>query len=63
MIIIIMLIIVGVTLAIFGTSLITKTFALLASLLAFIFSLVIALITFSFITIMILTALIGIIFA
>ena len=61
MIAIVLFIIAGVTLAICGTSIIAKTFAVLVALIALVFSTVIMLITFAFILIMLLTALIGII--
>lgn len=56
---IILLIIAGVAISIYGTSIIAKIFALFFTLLAFIFSMAVVLLTFAFVLIMLLTALIG----
>jgi hypothetical protein len=59
MIALVLLIIAGVTIAICGTSIIAKIFALFFALLAFIFSMAVMLLTFAFVLIMVLTALVG----
>ena len=59
MITLVLLIIAGVTIAICGTSIIAKIFALFFSLMAFIFSMALVLLTFAFVLIMVLTALVG----
>jgi len=59
MIALVLLIIAGVTIAICGTSIIGKVFALFFALLIFIFSMTVMLVTFAFVVIMLLTALIG----
>ena len=59
MIAVILLIIAGVTIAICGTSIIAKIFALFFALIAFIFSMAVMILTFTFVLIMLLTALIG----
>jgi hypothetical protein len=59
MITLVLLIIAGVTIAICGTSIIAKIFALFFALLAFIFSMAVMLLTFAFVLIMVLTALVG----
>ena len=59
MITLVLLIIAGVTLAICGTSIIAKIFALFFTLMAFIFSMAVVVLTFTFVLIMLLTALIG----
>ena len=59
MIALVLLIIAGVTIAICGTSIIGKVFALFFALLVFIFSMTVMLLTFAFFVIMLLTALIG----
>ena len=59
MITLVLLIIAGVTIAICGASIITKIFALFFALLAFIFSTAVMLLTFAFVLIMVLTALVG----
>ena len=59
MIALILLIIAGVTIAICGTSIIAKIFALFFTLMAFIFSMAVVVLTFTFVLIMLLTALIG----
>ena len=59
MIALVLLIIAGVTIAICGTSIIGKVFALFFALLVFIFSMTVMLLTFAFVVIMLLTALIG----
>ena len=59
MITLVLLIIDGVTIAICGTSIIAKIFALFFALLAFIFSMAVMLLTFAFVLIMVLTALVG----
>jgi len=59
MIALVLLIIAGVTIAICGTSIIAKIFALFFTLLAFIFSMAVVVLTFAFISIMILAALVG----
>ena len=61
MIALVLLIIAGVTIAICGTSIIAKIFALFFALLAFIFSMAVMLLTFAFVLIMVLTALVGVI--
>ena len=61
MITLVLLIIAGVTIAICGTSIIAKIFALFFALLAFIFSMAVMLLTFAFVLIMVLTALVGVI--
>ena len=59
MITLVLLIIAGVTIAICGTSIIAKIFALFFAILAFIFSMAVMLLTFAFVLIMVLTALVG----
>ena len=59
MITLVLLIIAGVTIAICGASIITKIFALFFALLAFIFWMAAMLLTFAFVLIMVLTALVG----
>jgi len=59
MITLVLLIIAGVTIAICGASIITKIFALFFTLLAFIFSMAVMFLTFAFVLIMVLTALVG----
>ena len=59
MIALVLLIIAGVFIAICGTSIIAKIFALFFSLMAFIFSMALVLLTFAFVLIMVLTALVG----
>jgi len=59
MITLVLLIITGVTIAICGTSIISKIFALFFTLMAFIFSMALVLLIFAFVLIMLLTALIG----
>tara|TARA_Y100000389_G_scaffold192678_1_gene220435 strand:+ start:145 stop:360 length:216 start_codon:yes stop_codon:yes gene_type:complete len=59
MITMIILIIAGVTIAIFGTAIIAKIFALFFSLMAFIFSMALVLLTFVFTLIIFLIGLIG----
>jgi|TARA_E500000331_G_scaffold139638_1_gene136550 hypothetical protein len=59
MITLVLLIIAGVTIAICGTAIIAKIFALFLTLMAFIFSMAVVLLTFAFVLIMLLTALIG----
>ena len=59
MIALILLIIVGVTIAICGTSIIAKIFVLFFTLLAFIFSMAVLVLTVAFVLIMLLTALVG----
>ena len=59
MIALIISILAGVTIAICGTSIIAKIFALFFTLLAFIFSMAVVVLTFAFILIILLTALIG----
>ena len=59
MIALIILILAGVTIAIYGTSIIAKIFALFFTLLAFIFSMAVVVLTFAFVLIILLTALIG----
>ena len=59
MITLVLLIIAGVTIAICGTSIIAKIFALFFTLLAFIFSMAVVVLTFAFVLIMVLTALVG----
>ena len=59
MIALILLIIVGVTIAICGTSIIGKILALFFTLLAFIFSMAVVVLTVAFVLIMLLTALVG----
>ena len=59
MIALVLLIIAGVTLAICGTSIIAKIFALFFTILAFIFSMAVVVLTFAFVLIILLTALIG----
>ena len=59
MITLVLLIIAGVTIAICGASIITKIFALFFAFLAFIFSMAVMLLTFAFVLIMVLTALVG----
>ena len=59
MITLVLLIIAGVTIAICGTSIIAKIFALFFALLAFIFWMAAMLLTFAFVLIMVLTALVG----
>ena len=59
MITLVLLIIAGVTIAICGTAIIAKIFALFFILMAFIFSMAVVLLTFAFVLIMLLTALIG----
>ena len=59
MIAMILLIIAGVTIAMFGTAIIAKIFALFFTLIAFIFSIALVLLTFVFTLIIILIKLIG----
>ena len=59
MIALIILILAGVTIAICGTSIIAEIFVLFFTLLAFIFSMAVVVLTFAFVLIMLLTALIG----
>tara|TARA_Y100001970_G_scaffold278033_1_gene383153 strand:- start:11691 stop:11906 length:216 start_codon:yes stop_codon:yes gene_type:complete len=59
MIALVLFIIVGVTIAMCGTTIIGKIFALFFALLAFIFSIAVVLLTFAFVLIMLLKALIG----
>ena len=59
MIVLVLLIIAGVTIAICGTSIIAKIFALFFTLITFIFSMALVILTFAFVLIMLLTALIG----
>jgi hypothetical protein len=59
MITIVLFIIAGVALAICGTSIIGKIFALFFALIAFIFSMAVVLLTFAFVLFMLLIALIG----
>ena len=59
MIVLVLLIIAGVTIAICGTSIIPKIFALFFALITFIFSMALVILTFAFVLIMLLTALIG----
>ena len=59
MITLVLLIIAGVTIAICGTSIIAKIFALFFTLMAFIFSMAVVLLTFAFVLVVLLTALIG----
>jgi len=56
---IILLIIAGVAISIYGTSIIAKIFALFFILLTFIFSMAVMALTFTFVLIMLLTALVG----
>lgn len=55
----ILLIIAVVAISIYGTSIITKFFALFFILLAFIFSMVVVMLSFAFVLMMLLTTLIG----
>ena len=55
----ILLIIAGIAISIYGTSIIAKIFALFFALLAFIFWMAAMLLTFAFVLIMVLTALVG----
>ena len=59
MITIFILILAGITLTIYGSAIIAKTFAFLLSLIIFLFSMALMLITFAFILIMYLTLLMG----
>ena len=59
MITLVLLIIAGVTIAICGTAIIAKIFALFFTLMAFIFSMAVVLLTFAFVLVVLLTALIG----
>ena len=63
MITLVLLIIAGVTIAICGTSIIAKIFALFLTLLAFIFSMAVVVLTVAFVLIMLLTVFIGAIFS
>ena len=56
---IILLIIAGTAISIYGTSIIAKIFALFFILLTFIFSMTLMALTFAFVLIMLLTALVG----
>ena len=63
MIALIISILAGVTIAIYGTSIIAKIFALFFTILAFIFSMAVVVLTVAFVLIMLLTVFIGAIFS